>query len=133
MRFILLLFAAVLLGCGADGPFQYIPVAGQVEYDDGTPMPATGFQLNFFALDAPQVAGASPRPAIAHVAANGRFDCVTSYKHCDGLVPGRHRVAVVHAEQDGKLFVPKAYTSPIDSPLVIDTDEAPLTIRVPKP
>lgn len=122
-----------LIGCGADGPFQYIPVTGTVQYEDGTPMPAQGFQLNFFALDAPPVEGASPRPAIAHVDADGRFDCVTSYKHCDGLVPGRHRVAFVHAETEGKPFVPAEYTSPVDSPLIVHTDDAPLVIQAPKP
>lgn len=134
IRLILGLFLACSLGCGSGGPFQYVPVTGVVLYEDGSTLPAEGFQLNFFALDAAPVEGASPRPAIAHVNAEGKFDCVTSYKYCDGLVPGRHRVAFVVGKADGKQrFVPREYTSRVDSPLIVDTADAPLEIRVPKP
>lgn len=74
-----------------------------------------------------------PRPAKASVA-NGSFSEVTSYKFGDGLVPGKHRVAIVYAnDKSGKSLVPADYVDISKSPLVIDTADAPLAIKVPKP
>ena len=78
------------LGCGPGGPFKYVAVQGVLSYEDGVPVPVGGIQLKFIAQDAPLVEGASPRPAIAHLNAQGQFDCATSYKYGDGLVPGKH-------------------------------------------
>ena len=48
---------------------------------------------------------------MANVDSNGEFDCVTSYKYGDGLVPGTHKVVIQAAnERDGKPVVPKEYT-----------------------
>ena len=63
----------VCLGCGSDSPFEYVPVEGSVSYEDGTLLPAGGIQLKFISLDAPAVEGASPRPAVAHVNAEGSY------------------------------------------------------------
>ena len=122
------------LGCGDGGPFEYVEVAGLVSYEDGSTIPTAGMQLKFIALGAPNVGGARARPAIAHVDNNGRFECATSYKYCDGLIPGTHKVAILNAKDtDGKLLIPADYASTATSPLVIDTSFLPLEIKVPKP
>jgi hypothetical protein len=91
-------------------------------------------RLHFDAQDAPVVENAHPRPAVANVNEKGEFDCVTSYKYGDGLIPGKHKVAIEQAlDRDGKLLVPKEYTSIATTPLVVDTNDSPLEIKVPKP
>ena len=130
--------AGALVACGCTGsvsPYDYIPVSGTVTYEDGSPLPIGGYALNFYALDAPDVEqGARPRPAQARVDASGKFEYVTSYKHADGLIPGRHRVAFFYAtDKAGKSVVPKDYTLPGSSPLIVDTADAPLEIKVPRP
>ena len=121
------------LGCGSDSPFEYIPVEGILTYEDGTPLPAEGIQLKFISLEAPVVEGASPRPAIAHVNSEGQFNQATSYKFGDGLIPGRHKVAILYAKgKDGKPLVPAKYASTQKTPLVVDANESPIEIKVPK-
>ncbi len=86
------------------------------------------------ALDAPSVENAHPRPAFAMVSAGGVFDCATSYKYGDGLIPGRHKVSI---EREGlpeaKSVVPKEYLSATTTPITVDTVEAPFDIKIPKP
>ena len=128
------LLITICLGCGPGGPFKYVPVEGVLSYDDGTPVPIGGIQLKFIALDAPLVEGASPRPAIAHLNSEGQFECATSYKYGDGLVPGKHKVAILQAvDKNGELLIPDDYASTSRTPLIVDTAELPLEIKVPKP
>jgi hypothetical protein len=137
-RLVELISAAAFLvsftaGCGSGGPFKYVRVSGKITYDDGTPIPG-GCRLLFRSLDAAPVGNAFPRPGMAIVDANGNFDAVTSYKYGDGLVSGKHKVAIQTAnERDDKLIVPKDYASTESTPLVIDTADSPLEIKVPKP
>lgn len=124
-----------LTGCGGSGPFEYIPVTGQITYEDGSVIPAKSWRVIFTALDHndPNV---RPRPATASIdPATGKFDSATSYKYGDGLVPGKHRVALAALDASGKelkLF-PKEYGDTRESPLIIDTANLPLEIKVPKP
>jgi hypothetical protein len=129
---VLILSAA---GCGGSGsPYDYVPVSGKVTYEDGTPLPIGGFVIKFFALDAPQVAGASPRLGQADVGPDGNFSSATSYKPGDGIIPGKHRVSFLYAnDKAGKSLVPTEYTVPKESPLIVDTANLPLEIKVPKP
>jgi hypothetical protein len=128
----LLIMLAWCVGCGSGSPFKYVRVSGKVTYEDGTPIPA-GCSLVFIAQDTAAVGNAYPRPGRATVDAEGKFDCVTSYKYGDGLVPGKHKVVIqTAAERDTKLVVPKEYASD-NTPLIIDTADAPLEIKVPKP
>jgi len=134
-RFWILLIAVLTqAGCGSSGPFDYTAVNGKVTYEDGSAIPGGGFRLVFIAIDAAPVGLAHPRPAMANVDANGQFDCVTSYKYCDGLIPGKHKVVIQSAtEQETRPIVPKEYTSELTTPLIIDTNDSPLHIKVPKP
>jgi hypothetical protein len=128
-----LLICVTCFGCGSGGPFKYVRVSGKVTYEDGSPIPG-GCRLMFSSQDVAPVANAYPRPGMANVDANGDFDCVTSYKYGDGLVPGKHKVAIQAAnERDGKLVVPTVYASTETTPLVIDTADSPLEIKVPRP
>jgi hypothetical protein len=59
---------------------------------------------------------------------------VTSYKYGDGLVPGRHKVAIEQVkDKNGRLLVPKELTNVATTPLEVNTDDAPFDIKVPKP
>jgi hypothetical protein len=134
MRPLLIITGLLCLGCGPSSPFDYVKVSGTILYDDGTPIPASAIRLQFTAQDAPAIEGAHPRPAVANVNEKGEFECATSYKYGDGLIPGKHKVAVQQATgQGGQLLVRKEYTSIATTPLVIDTKDAPLEIKVPKP
>jgi hypothetical protein len=133
MRALLILFCFVYVGCDSGSPYDYVKVNGKISYDDGMPIPAGAIRLQFAALDAPAIEGAHPRPAVANVDAQGEFPCATSYKYGDGLIPGKHKVAIQQATaQDGKLLVPKEYTSIATTPLLVDTADAPFHIKVPK-
>jgi hypothetical protein len=128
---LLIVICAAVSGCGSDNPFEYVPVSGKVSYDDGSVY--TGGQLQFESQAPPQ-GNLRPRPATAAINSDGSFDSVTSYKPGDGLVPGKHKVAFIFAtDAQGKPLVPQEYMSVATSPLVIDTADAPLTIKVPKP
>jgi hypothetical protein len=132
--FFLILSACACAGCGPSSPFDYVKTGGKLTYEDGSPIPSGSIRLQFAAQDAPRVEGAHPRPAIANVNDKGEFDCVTSYKYGDGLIPGKHKVAIEQAtDPNGKLLVPKKYTSIASTPLLVDTADSPLEIKVPKP
>lgn len=128
--------AVVLLsaGCGDSGPFEYIPVQGKVTFEDGTPIPAGGMMLQFQSLDAKPVGDMHPRPASASVDASGEFKLATSLKYGDGLIPGRHKVALQYAtDAKGKLLIPPDYAHLGTTPLIVDTGDGVLEIKVPRP
>jgi hypothetical protein len=125
---------ASLAGCGESGPFLYIPVSGKITYEDGSTIPAGGILLQFKAIDAKPVGDMVPRPAQAQVSGDGVFTAATSYKYGDGLVPGKHKVAIQYAtDAQGKLLVPKTFTSLATTPLVVDAGDGNIEIKVPKP
>ena len=134
MRLLISLLCCAVIGCSSGSPYDYEKVSGKITYDDGSPIPAPALRLRFVAQDAPQVDGAFPRPAFANVHEQGEFDCVTSYKYGDGLIPGKHKVSIEREGlPDARPPVPKEYLSINTTPLVIDTEDAPLEIKVPKP
>jgi hypothetical protein len=133
-RFMVITTFTLLLGCSNNSPFEYIAVQGQLTYEDGSTIPAKGIRLQFITIDVKPHKGAHPRPATTQLNSQGHFDSVTSYKYGDGLVPGRHKVAIFYAtDKNGKLLVPKAYTHAATTPLIVDTADTPLKIKVPKP
>lgn len=138
MRTLLTLMLLVpFAGCDDGNPFDYVPVKGRLTYDDGKPIPAKGMRIGFTVQDVPPRDGAFPRPAEAVVGAEGWFDSVTSYRPGDGLVPGRHKVAIYYAtDDDGNLLIAKDYSHASSTPLVVEIDESssdtPLEIKVPR-
>lgn len=124
----------VLAGCGSGGPFEYIPVRGKVSFEDGAVIPAGGILLQFKSIDAKPVGELMPRPAQAQVDAEGVFTCATSHKYGDGLVPGKHKVALQFAtDATGKLLIPQDYASLATTPLVIETGDGVIEVKVPRP
>ncbi len=122
------------IGCGASGPFEYVPVTGKITYEDGTPIPASGIRLQFFPKDAPPKGESYPRSGAAFPGADGRFAYATSYKYADGLLPGKHAVSIDYAtDSKGKLLVPKEYCHASTTPIVVDTAHLPMDIKVPRP
>ena len=133
-RPIFIFACCVSIGCNSGSPYKYIKASGKLTYEDGSPLPSRGVRLQFDSQDAPAVANAHPRPAVANVNDKGEFDCVTSYKYGDGLIRGKHKVAIEQAtDQKGQLLVPREYTSIASTPLTVDTANLPLEIKVPKP
>lgn len=130
MRYLILLSVVLTLGCGSGGPFSYKKVNGTISYDDGSAVP--GVVLRFVALDAPKIENATPRPAFANADSQGKFDCVTSYKYGDGLIPGKHKV-VIEVDPNAKPVVPKEYTNVATTPLEVDTADSPFDIKVTRP
>jgi hypothetical protein len=121
-------------GCGSRGPYSYVPVHGVVQYEDGSKIPIGGMRLTFFPQDAPEVAGAHPRQAIAIVDEHGEFACATTYKYGDGLIPGKHKVVIqAEAEKDGQKILPKSCLGPASTTIIVDTANLPLEVKVPKP
>jgi hypothetical protein len=138
LQWAVLLAAAVCLGCDDGNPFDYVPVSGKLSYEDGTPLPAGGIRLRFYLQDVGPIDGAYPRPGMANVDPSGNFPNATSYNYGDGLTPGKHKVSLDYAtDAAGKLLIPKEYTHPGSTPLVIEITEAssdaPLEIKVPRP
>ena len=110
-------------------------VTGRVTYEDGTTIPADSIEI-WFASQAPPVDEMThPRPAKAAVnVSDGSFSKITSHKPGDGVVKGKHKVAIF-AYQDGEISdaVPKEYVNAATTPLVVDTAEAPWEIKIKKP
>ncbi len=131
---LVLLILALLPGCGgSNSPFDYVPVEGTLSYEDGSQIPAGGIKL-IFDSQAPPVGDAYPRPATVIVGREGKFDKVTSYKYGDGLTPGKHKVSILYAnDAGGNLLIPREYINGATTPLVIDTADLPLKIKVPRP
>jgi hypothetical protein len=130
----LALIIVLLAGCGGEGPFEYAPVRGKVVFEDGAAIPATGMVLQFKAIDAKPVGDMIPRVAQAQVDASGVFTHATSYKYGDGLIPGKHKVAIQFAtDAAGKLLVASDCTSLTTTPIVIDTGDGEIEIKAPRP
>ncbi len=133
-RVAILVLALACAGCNDGNPFDYVPVSGRLMYEDGTPIPTGGIRLGFTVQDVGPKGDAFPRPGEALVDAEGNFSECMSYRPGDGLIPGKHKVAIFFAtDAKGKLLIPKEYAHPSTTPLVIDTADAPLEIKVPKP
>ena len=129
-----LLAASVLVawGCGSKDPFSYVPVSGQVLYDDGTPLP-TSVRVAFVS-ESPAVDGKyRPRNAYASTDQDGRFESVTSRQHGDGIVPGKHKVLILLQTDDAAKVVPPIYTDVRTTPLEVDAADAPFEFRIHKP
>ncbi|WP_197526726.1 hypothetical protein [Botrimarina colliarenosi] len=125
-----LLFSASL-GCNNGSPFAYVAASGSVHFEDGEPL--TVGKVIFKPM-AEAKGTAHPRAGGADLNSEGRFDSVTSYKPGDGLVPGKHKVAIMFAVDDkGNSLVDTDYTNIATTPLMVDTAETPFKIVVPRP
>ena len=129
-----LTFAAIVvcIGCSRE-PFELVPASGRLTYEDGTPLPTQGGLRIVFAPTAPPVNGDMyPPRGTAYPDENGNFASVSTSRP-GGMVRGEQKVAILYQDVDSKRFVPKEYTSPKTTPLIVNTDDAPFEIKVPRP
>jgi len=123
-------------GCGTRDPFRYVRVEGDVRYRDGQRIDCRSLRLSFTPLAPPRDPRTHPRPGTATVdVRTGRFAAATTRKTGDGLVRGRHKVAL-RTTDGGPLpvdVVGPEYASAATTTLEVDTGTLPLQIRVPRP
>jgi len=112
---------AVVAGCGGE-PFDIVPVSGKVTYKGGEAIPGDKIDVTFH----PQVeAKGKEHPRLGHAILNkdGSFDSVTTHKHADGLIRGKHKVTLqAFDEKENPLpgVIPDKYTDPKKTPLEIE-------------
>ena len=108
---ILLLFFALISGCGDNLP-QRVPVSGQVLLD-GKPL-----ETGTLSIQSP-----GQRSSYATLGPGGKFS-ISAFSENDGLMIGKHPVAVISKENiNGKTvkwLIPKKYTDIATSGLEID-------------
>ena len=132
------LVALVCAGCGSGNPWDPVQVSGKITYEDGSVIPVGGMRLYFMPQTPPVDAKTFPRQGVVGVnIADGTFDKITTYKHADGLIPGKHKVIVAANERGGgggsAVKIPKEYASIETTPIVIDTADSPIHIKIRKP
>jgi hypothetical protein len=109
-----------------------------VTYEDGSLIPAEEMQLVFTSQTQAIDVQTAPRPGTAIVkVADGTFDSVMTYEYGDGVIPGKHKVAV-QPMKDGMPIgglVPAAYMDPRNTLLevTVEAGGGPLELKVPKP
>lgn len=123
---------AACAGCSRE-PFEFVQASGRLTYDDGSPLPTEGGLRIIFAPTTPPINGEIyPPRGTAYPDENGNFASVSTSRP-GGMVRGEQKVAILYQDADSKRFVPKEYTSPKTTPLVVNTDDAPFEIKVPRP
>ena len=127
--FLAFLVLATVLGCSNE-PFPMVEVSGRMTYEDGTPIQGGRIRLRFESLTPPLDEKTHPRPGVAYLNEDGTFEEVTTHKYADGIVRGDHRVVVeIEGESSG---VPEVYKT-TQTPLLINSDDAPFDFLVPRP
>jgi hypothetical protein len=133
----LLLSLAMLVfcGCGDHPPYSCVRVSGKVTYENGALIPADQINLIFI----PQTPAIDPKvpPRNGHADVDtktGTFDFATTFVRKDGIISGESKV-VVQCIRQGKLvhdLIADEYTQQDKTPLTVNTNESPLTIKLSK-
>lgn len=124
---------AVLVGCSNE-PFQFVKASGRVTYEDGAPLTTEGgLRLIFVPTTPPKGEDIHPPSAEAFPDEQGAYSEINSPIRGGGMVRGEQKVVIVYRDVVASQHVPKEYTSPKTTPLVVDTDDAPFDIKVPRP
>jgi hypothetical protein len=121
------LLAVSLAGCGGGAPFKIVPVSGKVTYSDGSLIPADRIVVTFV----PQGVQASGKDAAAAArgevnVADGTFAGLTTQKHLDGAIVGKHKVLVqalktgVAGVGEPTAAVPAKYAKAATTPLEVE-------------
>jgi hypothetical protein len=115
------LIVCVVAGCG-DGRPTRVPAGGRVMID-GKPL-----EYGFV-----QVVPQGDRPATGQIGPDGRFK-LTTYDENDGVVPGKHKVAVISVEPLGgssqRWHAPQKYTDTSTSGLEIEVTEPTEDLKI---
>lgn len=131
-RLWILFLCLFCLGCGSSESRKLVPVFGSCTYEDGSFIPGGSLQLVFVPQGADASAGSEVKPGLAITDGDGIFNCVSTYKNADGVLSGKNKVYIA-ADPGTNPRVPKAYLSEQTTPLIIDTADSPLAIKIPKP
>lgn len=124
------MWGIVAAGCD-NNPFSHVAVEGKISYDDGSLIPAERIRVWFTSQTPPIDEQTHPRPASASVnLEDGSLESFTTYKYGDGLIRGKHKVSIDATPVE---LVPEEYRSAATTPLVIDTADSPLEIKLPTP
>ncbi len=123
---------AAMVGCSTE-PFSYVHIQGDLKFEDGTSIPAEGWQLIFY----PQVSAIDdqthPKQGRAIVAVDGSYSEVTSHKYNDGVIRGEHKV-VIKPSFGNEQLIPSEYQDFSSTPLLLNTQKAEtFALRVRKP
>jgi len=120
-------FALATAGCRREMPFDLVPIHGKVAYDDGSLIKAGSITVTFNPVDAPTEGGVTPPGAQTQVnVEDGTFTAITTRRPNDGVLLGRHKVAVMSfdARADGRPVandaVPDRYRKAHTTPIEID-------------
>jgi hypothetical protein len=122
------LFCVTLGGCSSE-PFPLVRVEGKITYDDGELIPVDSLMIRFVPQTPPLDEKTHARPGTTFTDQDGNFSRVTTHKANDGIVRGRHKVLVKATPET----VPKFYMRIEETPLEVDTADAPFHIRVQRP
>jgi len=91
-----LCYLLFLAGCGSRGPFDVVPVSGKVVYRDGSPIMSDRIVVRFVPQGVSAAGKVAPGAATGEVnVSDGIFPGLTTYKHFDGAIVGRHKVLVM--------------------------------------
>ena len=92
---LILCWAASLTGCGSDAPFDIVSVSGKVTYQDGSLIQADRIVVTFVPQDVTGTGKDAPASASGDVnVADGTFSGLTTQRHNDGAIVGKHKVLV---------------------------------------
>jgi hypothetical protein len=135
--------ASLAIGCGSGAPFDMVAVHGKVTYEDGSTIPADRIVVKFNPVEPKKVGKAAMAAGHAEVdPVDGTFAAVTTWKHQDGVVAGKHKVVVMafrrlpNGMDQPNGAVPAVYQSPSTTPIELDLAYSPgdsLEIKVQKP
>jgi hypothetical protein len=127
-RWLLIVAAALMAGCGGD---EAIQVTGAVTNPDGTPIQCESGTVLF----QPAASGenATGQHASGEVKPDGTFTMMTKVQG-DGVKPGQYKVVLQlwKSYRDGKLAVPKKYGDVTTTPLeaTVDGDHTHFEFKV---
>ena len=130
------LLATLLSGCGGGQPFEHVPIAGQVTYEDGSVIPVAYMELTFQPLANPVDEKTHPRPGHAGVdVTSGEFHNASTHSAGDGVVAGRHKVKITAHDQSQQVSaaIPSEYMDTTTTPLEYDTSDRFWEIKIKRP
>jgi hypothetical protein len=137
------LLSSAAIGCNSGEPFEMVPIHGKVTYDDGSLIKAQSIQVTFNPVGVAAVGKQFPPGGTANVnVADGTFSSVTTRRVDDGVLLGKHKVAVMTFQSSpvggppiASHAVPQQYQKSNTTPLEV-TVERPdqfVELKVPKP
>ena len=125
-----------LAGCGSGTPYPMQKINGTIEYDDGSPIPATRIELRFVPQVAAKDAKTQPKMGICEVnVEDGSFSTISTYEYGDGVVRGEHKVLAMAMDERNAITdaIPASYQGEASTALTVNTDDAPWKLVIPKP